>query len=137
MATRCMTQAIYFPSGDMPPQEFHHYGLASGIYTHFTSPIRRYADVVVHRLLAAAIGLIPLPADTSDLVRLRAVSDNLNYRHRNAQMAGRASVELHTLIFFRSRTVVTEARVTKARGGRENPHRSGRRQPPALLRPRD
>lgn len=70
---------------------------------------------MVHRLLAAAIGLIPLPADISDLLRLRAVSENLNYRHRNAQMAGRASVELHTLLFFRSRTVVTEARVTKAR----------------------
>ena len=35
---------------------------------------------------------------------------------RNAQMAGRASVELHTLIFFRSRQVVADARVTKASG---------------------
>jgi hypothetical protein len=34
---------------------------------------------------------------------------------RNAQMAGRASVELHTLIFFRGRHVVADARVTKAR----------------------
>ncbi len=46
---------------------------------------------------------------------LRAVASNLNVRHRNAQMAGRASVELHTLIFFKGRTVVADARVTKVR----------------------
>jgi exosome complex exonuclease DIS3/RRP44 len=41
MATRCMTQAKYFASGDSAPSEFLHYGLAAPIYTHFTSPIRR------------------------------------------------------------------------------------------------
>ncbi len=41
----------------------------------------------------------------------------MNVRHRNAQMAGRASVELHTLIFFRGREVVADARVTKVRSG--------------------
>ena len=41
MATRCMTQAQYFGSGEVAPAEYHHYGLAAPIYTHFTSPIRR------------------------------------------------------------------------------------------------
>lgn len=36
-------QAVYFCSGDLTPPEFHHYGLAAPLYTHFTSPIRRYA----------------------------------------------------------------------------------------------
>lgn len=40
MTTRCMTQAQYFGSGDIAPAEYHHYGLASDLYTHFTSPIR-------------------------------------------------------------------------------------------------
>lgn len=66
MCTRCMTQALYFGSGEADPADYHHYGLAAPIYTHFTSPIRRYADVVVHRLLAAAIGLDPLPDRARD-----------------------------------------------------------------------
>ena len=41
LATRCMTQAAYFGSGDATPAEYHHYGLAAPLYTHFTSPIRR------------------------------------------------------------------------------------------------
>eukprot|EP00252_Welwitschia_mirabilis_P011880 TRINITY_DN2640_c0_g1_i1.p1 TRINITY_DN2640_c0_g1~~TRINITY_DN2640_c0_g1_i1.p1 ORF type:complete len:721 (-),score=131.74 TRINITY_DN2640_c0_g1_i1:134-2296(-) len=115
LTTRCMTQAVYFCSGDLTPPEFHHYGLASPIYTHFTSPIRRYADVIVHRLLAAAIGLHELPEVFQNRGQLTSIADNLNVRHRNAQMAGRASVELHTLIFFRKRPTDAEARIIKIR----------------------
>jgi exosome complex exonuclease DIS3/RRP44 len=43
MTTRCMMQAQYFCSGTEAEADFRHYGLASPIYTHFTSPIRRYA----------------------------------------------------------------------------------------------
>ncbi len=41
LATRCMTQAQYFGSGECSPPEYVHYGLAAPLYTHFTSPIRR------------------------------------------------------------------------------------------------
>lgn len=115
LATRCMTQAVYFCSGDLSPPEYHHYGLASPLYTHFTSPIRRYADVVVHRLLAASLGISKLPTIFQDKHQLTSSADNLNFRHRNAQMASRASVELHTLIYFRSRPTETEARIVKMR----------------------
>ncbi|KAL4274431.1 hypothetical protein HN51_057220 [Arachis hypogaea] len=115
LATRCMSQAVYFSSGDLTPPEYHHYGLAAPLYTHFTSPIRRYADVIVHRLLAASLGISKLPPVFQDRLQLTSISDNLNYRHRNAQMAGRASVELHTLIYFRNRPTDTEARVVKMR----------------------
>ena len=73
----------------------------------------RYADVLVHRLLAASLGLAPLPDSARDRAGVHALTDNLNTRHRNAQMAGRASVELHTLIFFKDRTIVADARITR------------------------
>lgn len=60
----------------------------------------RYADVCVHRLLAAAIGVAPLPQHLSSKSYLHDLAANMNRRHRAAQLAGRASVQLHTLIFF-------------------------------------
>ena len=71
-----MTQAVYCPSGELTPPEYHHYGLAAPLYTHFTSPIRRYADVIVHRLLAAALDLAPLPQQMRDKTGLTALADS-------------------------------------------------------------
>jgi exosome complex exonuclease DIS3/RRP44 len=115
LATRCMLQAAYFPSGEMTPPEFHHYGLAAPIYTHFTSPIRRYADVVVHRLLAAALAVDPLPEEYQDKLVMRAQCDNMNKRHLMSQLAGRASGSLHTNIFFHKRIVVERGLVMRLR----------------------
>lgn len=100
LSTRCMSPAQYFCSGEYKPTDWHHYGLAAPVYTHFTSPIRRYADVCVHRLLAAAIGVDPLPVHLSSKSYLHDLAANMNRRHRAAQLAGRASVQLHTLIVF-------------------------------------
>ncbi|XP_045554333.1 exosome complex exonuclease RRP44 isoform X2 [Salmo salar] len=94
LATRCMMQAVYFCSG--MDSDFHHYGLASPIYTHFTSPIRRYSDIIVHRLLAVAIGADSTYPDLMDKHKQSALCNNLNYRHKMAQYAQRASVVFHT-----------------------------------------
>ncbi|XP_003963807.2 exosome complex exonuclease RRP44 [Takifugu rubripes] len=106
LATRCMMQAVYFCSG--MDSDFHHYGLASPIYTHFTSPIRRYADIIVHRLLAVAIGADTTYPDLMDKHKQSALSNNLNYRHKMAQYAQRASVAFHTQLFFKSRGILNE-----------------------------
>jgi DIS3-like exonuclease 2 len=57
MCTKPMQTAQYFCTGEYEkePSLWRHYALAVGHYTHFTSPIRRYPDVLVHRLLQAAL----------------------------------------------------------------------------------
>ncbi|KAI8329913.1 hypothetical protein BD560DRAFT_416603 [Blakeslea trispora] len=55
LAIRTMQRAKYVCSGKISIAKYRHYALNEPIYTHFTSPIRRYADVVVHRLLNAAL----------------------------------------------------------------------------------
>lgn len=113
MATRCMMSAEYFCSGTQSYPEFRHYGLASEIYTHFTSPIRRYADLVAHRQLAAAIEYEPVAPSVRSRGRLEAVCKNINVRHRNAQLAGRASIAYYVGQAVRGRVTEEDGFVMK------------------------
>jgi len=70
MATRCMNQAVYFCMSTVDPADMGHYGLTMAKYTHFTSPIRRYADVLVHRLLAASIDIQSLSNEMTDKFKM-------------------------------------------------------------------
>ncbi|XP_072321345.1 DIS3-like exonuclease 1 [Eucyclogobius newberryi] len=104
MATQAMSQAMYFSTGAVPAEEYYHYGLALDRYTHFTSPIRRYADIIVHRLLTAALD------QDRDLSRamasnreLEETTQHINNRNRAAQHAQKLSTELFQCLFFRDR----------------------------------
>lgn len=87
-----MQQALYFTSGTLSKEDYFHYGLAVPLYTHFTSPIRRYADILVHRLLAVAVGSDVTYPELLLKQHAEKICNNLNYRNRMAQYAGRASV---------------------------------------------
>lgn len=116
MTTRCMNQAVYFCTGEVPRNLYSHYGLAMELYTHFTSPIRRYADILVHRLLAASLGIIPLPDELQAKPLITEQCEKINVRHRMAQWAGRASKDLHVFFFFnRKGKTAAEAVVTRIR----------------------
>ncbi|XP_047436352.1 DIS3-like exonuclease 1 isoform X2 [Mugil cephalus] len=118
MATHTMSQALYFSTGSQPLDQFYHYGLALDRYTHFTSPIRRYADIVVHRLLMAAIsmdgGVAPLrpPATNKDVQEL---AQHINGRNLAAKVVQRQSTNLFQCLYFRDRDPETDPRcVTEA-----------------------
>lgn len=113
MATRCMMSAEYFCSGTQAYPEFRHYGLASEIYTHFTSPIRRYADLETHRQLAAAIDYEQIDPSLHSKAKLETVCRDINVRHRNAQMAGRASIEYYVGQALKGRVIDEEGFVMK------------------------
>ncbi|KAK2500918.1 hypothetical protein MC885_018130 [Smutsia gigantea] len=73
MCSRSMQMALYFCSGVLQDQEqFWHYALNVPLYTHFTSPIRRFADIMVHRLLGAALGYRELPEPEPDALQRQA-----------------------------------------------------------------
>jgi ribonuclease R len=89
---RAMKLAVY------SPRNVGHYGLAKADYTHFTSPIRRYPDLVVHRLLKALLareGPTDLP--------LEAIAAQSSDRERNAAEAEQALVEWRIFRFLKDR----------------------------------
>lgn len=101
LTTRCMTTAVYFCSGSLGHDlGKKHFGLAADVYTHFTSPIRRYADLMVHRLLSAAIGDTSLDPNFMRKNKIDEICENINFRHKSAQYANRASNHLHTIEFI-------------------------------------
>lgn len=120
MTTRCMNQAVYFCTGDLDPGSYWHYGLALDVYAHFTSPIRRYADVLVHRLLAASLGISALPEALQTKTLIHNQCEVMNFKHKMAQLAGRASADLHIYMFFKKigskacDSIITRIRRTKA-----------------------
>ncbi|XP_038076853.1 DIS3-like exonuclease 1 isoform X2 [Patiria miniata] len=109
LATKAMSNALYFSTGSLPRDQFFHYGLALDRYTHFTSPIRRYADIIVHRLLMAAItddhgdGLSLLSNNA-----LEELCGHINNRHRASQHAQQDSQALFQALFFKDKDPTTD-----------------------------
>src|SRR5467141_2818904 len=78
-------------------QPLGHYGLAKANYLHFTSPIRRFADLVVHRTLAER----NLPRRSKiDIGQIESLADHISDTERNAAEAEIESVRLKKLQFF-------------------------------------
>ncbi|NVN92293.1 MAG: ribonuclease R [Desulfuromonadales bacterium] len=98
---RCMKQARY------AAENLNHFGLASRCYCHFTSPIRRYPDLVVHRILRATLALDKKKISKKTEKQLSLATENLaaiaehtSKRERVAMEAERDIVELKKIQFM-------------------------------------
>ncbi|MFH0953658.1 MAG: VacB/RNase II family 3'-5' exoribonuclease [Verrucomicrobiota bacterium] len=77
-----------------------HFGLAFSCYTHFTSPIRRYPDLIVHRILRAAEERRPAPYSAEDVSR---IAQHCSGTEQNADEAEDESVSVKRIEFYRDR----------------------------------
>lgn len=75
----------------------------------------RFADLLVHRLLAVAIGADVTYSELLDRKSVQQLCNNLNYRHKMSQYAQRSSVALHTHLFFRNRVNDEDAYILSVR----------------------
>ncbi|MBT0957494.1 ribonuclease R [Alphaproteobacteria bacterium KMM 3653] len=94
---RSMTQAYY------GPKNFGHFGLALKTYAHFTSPIRRYSDLIVHRALVTAHcwgddGLTP-----EDIERLEPTGEHISQTERRSMTAERDTTDRYLAAFLSDR----------------------------------
>lgn len=95
LTLRTQAQALYHP------KNIGHFGLSLKKYSHFTSPIRRYADIIIHRSLIAALNLgddgLPLDVD------LGAIGEQVSLTERRAAAAERAALERYVAIYLKDK----------------------------------
>jgi len=106
---KIMQLAKYKCIGAVDGSDYSHYALAVPLYTHFTSPIRRMADLVVHRQLSAALG-DSTDVDTSeyDQGTLAAQAEMCNKRKSNAKSCGEEGSEVYMWAFIKSKSAEQE-----------------------------
>jgi ribonuclease R len=91
---RSQSQAAY------SPDNIGHFGLALPRYAHFTSPIRRYADLLVHRALVRGLRLGADGLDDGEVARFAALGDHVTATERRAALAERDAIDRYLAAFM-------------------------------------
>ncbi len=104
---RAQMQASYGPRNE------GHFGLSLGSYAHFTSPIRRYADVLVHRSLVAAYGLGEGGLSDDAGSRFAAIGEHISFTERRAMEAERETLDRYVARYLADRVgQIVRARIS-------------------------
>jgi ribonuclease R len=104
---RTQMQAVY------SPENVGHFGLHLDRYAHFTSPIRRYADLIVHRGLIRALGLGSDGLTDKEISQLEAIADHIVMTERRAMAAERDANDRYVAAFLHDRTgAIFSGRIT-------------------------
>jgi ribonuclease R len=104
---RTQAQAIY------SPDNIGHFGLNLAKYAHFTSPIRRYADLIVHRALIKGLKLGEDGLTTDEETRLQEIAEHITQCERRSMAAERDATSRYIASFLADRVgAVFEGRVT-------------------------
>jgi ribonuclease R len=82
------------------PENIGHFGLNLDRYAHFTSPIRRYADLIVHRALIRALGLGDDGLTDFDVARLKETADHITTAERRAMAAERDATDRYVAAYL-------------------------------------
>lgn len=88
---KCMPRGRYYVAGKQDPEGYGHYYLNMGLYTHFTAPLRRYLDLIVHRQLKLVLNKVP---EDKDLDQLKAIADYCNFKKDCAAQAQEQAIHL-------------------------------------------
>jgi ribonuclease R len=95
---RAQMQAFYHP------ENTGHFGLSLAKYCHFTSPIRRYADLVVHRALIGTLDKKAAQAlSKADRKPLAAIAEHISMTERRAMLAERDTADRYKVVFMSAR----------------------------------
>jgi ribonuclease R len=94
---RSMTQAYY------SPENFAHFGLALKNYAHFTSPIRRYSDLIVHRALISGHGWGDDGLSAEDIDGLEATAQHISDTERRSMAAERDTTDRYLAAYLSER----------------------------------
>ncbi|CAI8055951.1 DIS3-like exonuclease 2 [Geodia barretti] len=98
--SKIMELARYFCTGTVEKEaEFKHYALNVPRYTHFTSPIRRYADIVVHRQLTSSLG--EGPDFTMIMEEVESQAHHCNKKKKSAKTVEELSMQMFFAIFIK------------------------------------
>ncbi|KAJ3162413.1 hypothetical protein HDU86_004893 [Geranomyces michiganensis] len=93
-----MQRAKYFSTGSLDIKAWHHFALNVPLYTHFTSPIRRYCDLMVHRMLEMVCD--GTPGQLYENKEVASVSKHCNGRKESSKEAQEASQKLYLCAYL-------------------------------------